>query len=335
MQKLLRFKIKYGHSVYFNRDKQLIGVWSCEEHRLYNSKDKEWEHVKFAFRSSLITDITLRQHLAYNHLVIANSMMIASRETLNKDHPIRRLLKPHYYRSANINWSAKSILIPTDQLAHRTWGFTHESWNELLTDVFSMWKYQPFNEFLVNQNISELPLKEDGQDLWNVIELYVKSYLNIHFTPESIIKDNDIIDFWNHHNKSSFNYGLPDLTYNNIVNYLTNSIWWVTGGHELVGSIVEYLVYPNGYMPKICKGKITCDVQTFAQTLIIISLTGIKQVKLIDNWTHLFEDNEKECVSQFNYNLKQLSNVIEERNKNRPIKFNVCNPSVLESSVSI
>lgn len=332
--------IRYGSIIYFDKGKKLVGIWSCDQGKLFSPQDTLWEHVKFAFRSTLVTDMTLKHHLANVHLIISNQLMFAARETCSENHPLRKLLKAHYYRAAAINWGAKEILIPVGQLAHRTWAFTEESWGELFNDVFSLWEYKPFPQLLSDANLdckNDLPMYEDGIKLWNVLKKYVTNYLSSKITSDKdeLIKDSDVVDFWNHFDKD-FKYGLPELSFNHLVDHVTNSIWWCTAGHEMVGSIVEYLVHPDGLMSKICPGQTIADAQTFAQDLTIISLTGLRQPALMNDWEHLYEDeDDKKYVRECQKELAKLSNEIDESNKSRLYPYDVMNPKMLESSVSI
>ena len=332
--------VRYGHSAYFDKNRALVGIYSCHGNKLYTREDNEWEHIKLCFRSSLVTDMTLKYHLSYTHFIHSNSMMIGARESLSKDHPLRRLLKPHYYRSSVINWAAREILIPLNQLAHRTWAFTDNSWIQLFNDIFSDWEYKPFPVMVKSKRIdvSNLPLYEDGLLLWNCIKKYVDSYLDLYKYTDNMTDmtnmTNEVKDYWKHLN-SQVNYGLPELNRENLADHLTNTIWWCTGGHEYAGSIVEYLVHPNGLMPKVCPGKSVADVQTFAQALIIIALTGIRQPSLMDDWKHLFEEKAHDIVESLQIELAKVSDEISDRNKNRKIKFWSMDPRILESSVSI
>jgi hypothetical protein len=64
---------------------------------------------------------------------------------------------------------------------------------------------------------------------------------------------------------------------------VTELIFSVTGRHELVGSIVEYLTSPVGLAPKLANGTVEPDVQSHAQALVIIALTGMRQPPLMDH----------------------------------------------------
>ena len=61
-----------------------------------NDKERaEWEHVKWAFKSTAIVSVTLKDHLTGCHFTAANNMATGAVKYLPKDHPVRRLLKPH------------------------------------------------------------------------------------------------------------------------------------------------------------------------------------------------------------------------------------------------
>ena len=70
---------------------------------------------------------------------------------------------------------------------------------------------------------------------------------------------------------------------------VTELIWSVTAEHELVGSVVEYLTSPTGFPAKLLEGKLESDVQSFAQGLVIIALTGLRMPPLMGDWDHVMK----------------------------------------------
>jgi hypothetical protein len=202
--------------------------------------------------------------------------------------------------------------------------------------------------------LEALPLYQDGMLLWRAFERYFKAYLSIFYQSESdILADPEIIAFWAHfETQMDQPWNLPTLTYDNLVSLLSDLAWWVTGGHESVGAIVEYLTTLSGIHGKVADGKDVPDVQTFAQDLIIISLTGVRQPALMDDWTHLFkletwdarytpEQGQAilDVVRELQADLGRVSDEVANRNIQRELrgeKKNVAfDPRILESSVSI
>ena len=94
---------RYGCIAYFGEDRKPVAVYWCHEKRLVYPGDKDWSHVKYVFRSTLGTAVTVKDHLVQCHWVISNNMMLNSRQTLGRNHPLRRLFKPHTFRSTTVS----------------------------------------------------------------------------------------------------------------------------------------------------------------------------------------------------------------------------------------
>jgi hypothetical protein len=324
--------ISYGQISYFDIAKKVVAIYSCEDAMTYYPGDDKWDHAKFAFRSSMFTELTLRYHLSYLHLRYAHESMLNTRETLSPNHCLRRLLKPHHYNTASINRFSASTLIPVAGLGHRIWAFTDESWKRLFTDFMNEYTCETLDDIVQRQGLDiDIPFHTDGKKLHDVIECYVKEYLSIYYNeaPNTVF-DNEVVLFW----KKTLTK--DPLTLDNLIKHVTNTIWWVTGGHEMVGSLIEYVIHPKGFCAKVCPNKTISDVQTYATVLLLFAFTGFQRPNLIANWTHLFEDQRCHSIlGMFQDNLKKLSAEIDELNKIRMFNFNAMNPRFLESSVSI
>ena len=120
---------------------KVLGVYTCEQEKTLTASDAGWEHAKALFRSSLITDVTLKHHLGNLHWIVANGLSAAAREATEAGSPLRRLLKPHYYRTSAINAASMEMLFPAGQFAHRTFALQHNSWLQYFKDVFAEWRY--------------------------------------------------------------------------------------------------------------------------------------------------------------------------------------------------
>ena len=224
--------IKYGATVYFDyidsindnilTDQiKILGIWCCHYNKLILPGDNNWEHAKSIFRMSLITSLTLKDHLSYTHWIIANGIMVSSYEETNIYHPIRRLLHQFCYKTLSINYSATKFLLPVDNLAFRIWGFTKESWKQYFSDIFNDYKFKTFPEIIKAKNIPDnilkkLPFYIDGIELWHCIEKYVISFLKIFYSEDIIKNDNELKNFWNHfENQIDCGWNLPELTFDN------------------------------------------------------------------------------------------------------------------------
>ena len=74
--------------------------------------------------------MTVVDHLYALHMQWANMMVIASREHLSADHPVRRFLTPYYFGTIQVNAIANHILISRGTLGSRNFAFTDQGLRE-------------------------------------------------------------------------------------------------------------------------------------------------------------------------------------------------------------
>mmetsp|Transcript_38046 Transcript_38046/g.123077 ORF Transcript_38046/g.123077 Transcript_38046/m.123077 type:complete len:1230 (+) Transcript_38046:108-3797(+) len=354
--------ITYGGTAYFGappagqaRAGALLGIWSCEMGALLTPGNERWEQAKAGWRSSLGCSLTLKDHLGHLHWVVAHGLMLAAREQVGPSHPLRRLLKQHYFATASINFTSREMLMPVKGFGYRTFGFTDESWVQFFNDLTAEWKWVPFPERIAACNFPDgfadtFPIATDGLKVWRLIAKYVRAFLGVFYEDDSaLLADNEVGCFYgSFETQFGTPWRLPPLSLDSLTTLLADLIWNVTAGHELVGSIVEYLTVPDGLPGKLAPGATQPDVQSFAQALVVISLTGVKQPPLIDDYTHLFQCAEWEAdkqqaalrvVRDFQADLVECAEELDALNTRRiaegGAEFVTFNPRLFETSVSI
>jgi hypothetical protein len=291
---------KYGATAFFDSNKQPVGIWWCHGNKMIlPSGDKaEWRHAMAAVRSALCLSITAKDHLAFIHMIVANGVHLAMRETLSPNHPLRRLLKPHCFHTTTINLSASAALLPVNGLSYDGFGLDADNYVKAFTDCMGLWKYETFPAFVNGKGLSaadtdNCPFYKDGLEFWNIVHQYVDNYLSLFYPNQTadVVSDVEVMAYWNHfsgpNQLGTQSYGLGELSYPALVDQVTHFIFYVTAGHEFYGSIVEYLLGPNVLPPKLAVGQNVSDLQTFHLALALISLTGNKMPALINSWEHL------------------------------------------------
>ncbi|KAG8468049.1 hypothetical protein KFE25_007101 [Diacronema lutheri] len=353
----------YGHAAFLappgaNGRCDLLGIWVAAEKRLVLPTDgQSWEVAKAGFKSTLFTVVTLREHLLESHWLVSNGLSRAARESTSPDHPLRRLLRPHYYRTALINALAADALMPVDSLGYRMFGFTPSAWHRLFETLTAEWRWVPFPQRMANQRVRDvfpdMPLLADGTLVYDAIAEHVRTFLAIWYANDkALLADAEAVAFWRHFATQTAHDGwrLGDApTLAALRELLAGLIFEVTVGHEVVGAIVEYLMTPHGTAGKLAPGKTVPDVQSLALVLATMSLTGIKQPALLDDWEHIARgarswssaqaDAAVQSERAFQHLLEMAAEEIEERNGARERmgarRYVACNPRILESSVSI
>jgi hypothetical protein len=335
---------KFGATAYFAEDTSIVRIYICDgDYDVYPGQEG-WEFAKWVWKSSLFAGVTLTDHLGGNHFVVANLKSIVTMEVLPPDHPIRRFLKPFYYRTNAINFNAYMGLSNKGGIGHRTWSFTYEGIVGCIAQCLNIVKIQTFPQFLKVHGLDTLIEKsafvQDHLDLWNVMRSYTKAYCEIFYQGEELSKDPDIRKWWIECSNLYPQVHFPPInTAEDIIDLLTIFVYEGSAVHEHIGAVAEYIEDPEFLTTKIRKGKIVNDVQSTYQIHLLMAATGMQQPALMSNFKHLFLNehrSEAETVfDKFQADLKKLSEEIERRNLSRVHPYQSANPVNLESSVSI
>ena len=118
---------RYGATAYFDENAKLVKMWWSHGKVNLTSSDREWNHVKFAFRCSALLGVTVKDHLIKTHYMGSNFMAQSAFENLNAKHPIRRLLRPHNYGANSVNMAASRTLSTSLGLVHRATALTEDA----------------------------------------------------------------------------------------------------------------------------------------------------------------------------------------------------------------
>lgn len=382
---------RYGCITYYDTQKNPVGIWWPEKSRLVLPHEPDYPLACLIFRSTLITVATIQDHLIKVHWIVGNSGVVNAERYLGKNHLVRRFLKPHIYGTVAINFGSTVLLAPVDGLAYRVFAFDKNSWIPMVLDCFQAFRYESLRERmtrqgLTDQDVVDIPFYHDGFAFEQIMEEYITAYLALIYPTENddlaLQQDKELHDFWqgyvSYFGKMKESHGiefqqLGNLTRSNLIRLLTHHLFWVTGGHQYLGYVIEYL-NANGAMPsKVCidlpkKKKITLtgtgekdkekkekeeeviqihsDVQTMLQSLSLMALTSGPQPMLIDAWEHLWHDKQLtmtdtlkksivENLHTWQQALRNLSGKIDEWNKARIQPFDAFNPKLIESSVSV
>ncbi|OQS07119.1 hypothetical protein THRCLA_00866, partial [Thraustotheca clavata] len=327
----------YGGDAFFTQEGKVVKiVYGGEE---YLSDNEQWEHIKMAFRGSLLARVTALDHLLGTHVTVANYLTTASREQLPPDHPLRRLIKPFTFRSVAINYSAASVLFWPKGMVDRAFAFTHESLENVWAYGLKHFSYEPFPEFVANQKIDtvELPFHQDGMDYWTICHAFVSKYVDLYFSSEEqLIRDAAVASFWQFLVEKVPVPKFPTLSLDNLKNFLAHGIFLVSAIHNHVGSIAEYVSDPAFCPSAWVKGELAGRPPTCVRAALIMAAAGLPQPSILEDFSHVMLDDDAKSICQdFTAALVKHQNVVDERNAKRVQPFQSFNPKMMEIAVSI
>ena len=173
-------------------------------------------------------------------------------------------------QQAAINYLSGWTLMDEDRLLHRASAFVYDSYTDdngvkkpadglrsAFEDCIANFKYETFAESMdAKQMPSPLPLDEDGRLVWKNFLDFFASYVEV-FYPEDGAKvedDDELKAYWESLERASTmhtvdgrhnGYGLPALSKETLIEQLTHTAFWVTGIHEVSGSVVEMFESPR------------------------------------------------------------------------------------------
>jgi len=341
---LLDYPVKKGYFPY--QGKVFFNKYAEVTHIIYQGKTVtpndgfKWEFAKYLVRTSALVHVTAYEHLIQSHLIYSNITTNAAVTNLGPDHPLRRLLHIHTYRTAFINKTAVTALAPPGGILERLFAFNNETMVRVLEDAFTNYHFKTFPDLIKSLNMENVdgnifPMGQDGMDYWMIVERYVHDYVHLFYdyTYSKITHDAEVVAFWNYLQKH-FPNGLPELTIPNLITYITQFIHYVSGMHIHAGNDSAYARDPAFAGSIVKEGSLMTTPQySFTQTMLIVATVG-KMPQMTEDFSHLLPVQALGVWRNFNAELIALSKEIDFRNCTRPWVFNSMNPSQLVTSVA-
>lgn len=345
---------RYGARAVYDGDQRPIGIyWSHGSKWVFppaaGASDAEWMHAKWVWRCSLMVGTTVADHLVGVHWLIANYVTTAARVSLSPTHYLRLLLKPFTWRTITINAGACETLCPERGFVHRASALTYESLTRAFGDSVGLMRFHTVPELVARKGAegmgNRFPWVTDALALYEVIRAFVVDYVDAYATDEQVMADVELIGFWDHLNTAPATVMFPGRSKAALIDVLSQFIWSVTGMHEAVGTVHEYVLDPTFMGTKIRPGIEIADVQASMQYLLIMALTGLQMPKLMDirDAAGVFDADMRgrAAFARFHARLAALSGLIDAANvvrladPERPWPCQTFNPKNLETGVSI
>jgi hypothetical protein len=333
---------RYGAAAYFDEQRRIIRIRWSHGGKDVQPGDRDWEHAKFAWRSSVFVGITVADHLWGLHLRVGNEMVVATREQLGAEHPLRLLLKPYCFRTVAINHRATATLVVRRGLPHRAFALTYEGLAAAMLHGEPRAKLIPFPTLLAGNGTAELPefpFAEDGVALYRIIESFVHGYLRLYLPNDAAIRNDAELAAWWRALASVRPDGASLTTLAQLVDVVSAYIFSATAMHKHVGALREYLLNPEKIGSRIRPDAVRGDCQGSILTMLLVAATGLEQPPLLSDFTHLLPRTKapeaRALLDDYMARLRALALDIDRRNRERSHPYNSFNPARLECSVSI
>jgi hypothetical protein len=336
--------VKYGACAYFDANQAPLAIRSASDALVKPGDGPKWEEAKALWRTSLLSFVTVVDHLYHVHFFVAAQMLRACVEGLPTEHSLRRAMHPFLMRTALINNSAAySLLVDNSVIEHMT-AFTEDALHLLAVATYKKgpeWKALPEHVASKGPAIQKLikagrlPFYEDGLELWHSYRSFYDKVLDTNET--AVHSDKHLGKFWTLLLSFTEAADLPvTLTRDGLLNALANFTFHVTAQHEQVGSISDSMETPLHGGFRLMPGELRVDKQSYVIGLALLGLTSLRTPPLLSKFENYWKtDEEKQHWESLQVELKALSKRVDIRNMTRRFAVQNANPSILECSVSI
>ena len=342
---------RYGAIAYFDKAKCLKAIyWSHGNKMVYPPKSEDpqerklWEHAKWAWKVTMMVHITAIDHLTWTHFIDSATLVKNSVKYLGHKNPLRIFIKPFTYNTANIDFGAESGLINDKGFVHHIAAWHRAQLKDALNFARHIYKFVPIYEkvhpSMRDEPDTEYPFYQDSLRYYEIMEDYVEGFIDNHWPrDEDLFRNEEIKKFYE---RVCEDLGIEMVeTKEEFIDTLTNLFVIVTGFHEHVGTVADFVINPLFACARIEPGYEECSKQNFIQLSALATLTGLKEPDISGDWSHLFQDkygfndNDRNNYKEFRNSLKLFQLVIEKRNAESKYKSNSFNPKYIQTSVSV
>ena len=273
--------------------------------------ERGWEYAKFCWRSSLFSFVTLVDHLYGVHMQAGNACVVAMRQQLSKDHPIRRFLTPFSFQTISVNDNARNNLVNPRSMGPRCFALTDIgmdlAWSAaptLLQSGVEAAKAQTdpklywtalldrgwYIENWVKPRLGKLtPWWEQALEFWNVQKAFVTAFMESYWSgPEALLQDKEAFKFLVQ------SVSIVQSTSSDAITHLAElpaelsaEIFWdatinliarytnlVTAGHEQVGTVPVYAQDASFCAFAWKKGEMMATKQAALNAAVLMAFTS-------------------------------------------------------------
>ncbi|BAY33626.1 arachidonate 15-lipoxygenase precursor [Nostoc carneum NIES-2107] len=175
-----------------------------EKGRVVTNQDNsdDWTKAKLSVQTADVTDHELITHLAYTHLAM-ETFAIATARQLPENHPLSRLLRPHFQFLLAINTRGNSILLGEGSAIDKLMATTRETSLSLINRAY---RKRPFREYSLLNDITtrgispellpNFPYRDDALLLWEAIANYTTRYLQRYYVDDRAVQQDVYLQAW-------------------------------------------------------------------------------------------------------------------------------------------
>ncbi|KAL2162900.1 hypothetical protein VTH06DRAFT_6736 [Thermothelomyces fergusii] len=229
-------------------------------------EDWPWRYAKTCAQVTDWMRHELAVHLTLSHF-LEEAIIVATNRSLPMDHPVYRLLYPHWYKTLSLNAAARSTLVP--QVIVEIVGLSPDQCYRFINNAYDTYdfvgSYVP-NDLkrrgfpntqlgLSHLRYKNYPYAKNALSLWTSIRAYVKAMLHISFPSDTcVVADENIQQWVNEARTAAHIPSFPEIkTLDALVDAVTMCIFIASPFHTAVNYLQNfYQAFVIAKPPALC-----------------------------------------------------------------------------------
>jgi hypothetical protein len=168
--------------------------------RRVSPDDPGWDLARRAFACADLHVHEAVSHFLWTH-VVGEKLLLATLRQLHRDHPVRRLLEPHFAGTLQANENSGSRLLGEQGFFGRCFSAGWPGIAELLRRGAERWRWERLilPQDLRERGVTELPdypYRDDGLLLWDAVERYVGAVVRAWYPSDDAVRADPEVAAW-------------------------------------------------------------------------------------------------------------------------------------------
>ncbi|AEO56683.1 hypothetical protein MYCTH_100489 [Thermothelomyces thermophilus ATCC 42464] len=255
------------------------------------SREKEDWPWRYAKTCAQVTDWMrheLAVHLTLSHFV-EEAIIVSTNRSLPMDHPVYRLLYPHWYKTLSLNAAGRSSLVPqivvdivglSPDQCYRFMNYAYDTYDFVGSYVPNDLRRRGFPNTqlgLSHPRYRNYPYAKNALSLWTSIRAYVKAMLHIRFPNDGCVAADEDIQRWVNETKTAAHMPtFPEIkTLDALVDAVTMCIFIASPFHTAINYLQNfYQAFVIAKPPALCTAPPTTleELQEYKEHDLIAAL---------------------------------------------------------------
>ncbi len=321
----------------------------------YSPCHPKWNYAQKVMLATLCTHVTLVDHLLNTHLIISGTFSAVNNDTLPADHPLRRLMYPHQFKTLSTNNTRIKLLLGAEfsfvpNISSYDMGALSKITTQYCKDFDIETMNFPANLAKRGMENTTFPYfyRDNCHELWKIIDRYVGNYIAAYYPTDESLQENTFVQKWfkaldqyipngitKRADKVSPGY-TPDISRENVQKLISVFIYTSSVEHAKAGGITFHYLPWKQFLP-ICvqlnNEEQLVDVGAQQEMMNKLFATTPPSIKLTDDLSYMAlpEGEGRQCMQQFRYEMLRYQSYLDSKGEILP--YMLC-PRDIDVSVS-